>query len=258
MKNEYLFANASLQRFNQILLSKEHYRQLIETKDTRSQLNFFKQHGIPISDQDIAYPDRWYREQCQLLVNAYRDESCDFILDVLAMDHPELSVQLGKKIRNDSEIIRNYAVNNNESLKILGSLNSDRILIMSYLRNQILERDVYDVSIGRITAQDIKDITDYPKENLKKVLDTYYYDQFTEAIREWLDNGKRMWVDETFLSLISQAMAGYRDQVIGVNGLVSIAYSFLTQIFNIRLILKAKSAYLDEELQLRMVRDIYV
>lgn len=264
--SQFLLANAYFANKQKFEIRKNDLVNLIKMKTPEEKKRFLHQFNYEIEIQDLGFVetiDAWVRKQEDHLKKQYREYNCEDIIEPLFISEQLFKEQYAKESHQtfDFNILKVYANELKtacEAQKIYYKVKIDQLLCMRYLRFGECEELFLMYATGYINREQWERLNHGREDMLKKVLTQEYGNLFEEAIREYLDNKKLFWIHETFEIALARKLEQFRFTVIGKDGLFFNAFRVMSELHNIRLILKAQLYYFEQDLQVKMVRDIYV
>lgn len=262
---QFLLANTYFAHKQKFEIKKDDFMMMIKMKTPEEKKRFLHQFHYEIEIQDLSSIetiDAWIRKQEEDLKTQYQSYDCDEVIRPLFIKKAFFNKQYANESHQtfDLNILKMYASEIKtacESQKIYYRIKIDRLLCMRYLRFKECEEQFLTYALGNINREQWERLKQDQEAHIEKVLTLGYGNAFKEPIREYLDNKKMFWIDETFEIELAKQLNQYRFTVIGKDGLFFNAFRVLSELHNIRLILKAQLYYFEQELQAKMVRDIY-
>lgn len=244
-KKDYLMANIQVVSFQKKLLKRNEYEELLETSnwlDLRRQLEFY-QDSLPQSFPTVEEVDQFYRKELRKLRDEMKRLSVDdeklallFIRKNSVLQVIEGSLASVSQV--DETILKQYAfvAENSDSQMIqqFAKYQIDTYFLQRYLRVAHPALLFMDEARGNLSKSELEMLYGLPKEQgLAWLRKSNYHQLFTgdHPVEEYLVRlDQENW----------QILKPYRYQVRGIEGIFVYLYEKISELYNLRLILKGK------------------
>lgn len=253
MNNEtYLFANASITAKGHQLISQSAFEQCT-TYSLEEMIQFIKQTGYDLSGyhfHQIKAIDQWKQDEDHKLEALYQQFGCADLLDIYAIEkQPESLFQMIQRAHT-------YGITFGGAAQVFARIFIDEIIAMSLLRQREVSQECLNTSWGNVTVDGWTNIL-LEKQTIEAVLSDFYPHEFSTMVTHESLEDRIIVCQQGFRLALSNQLSVYRHSMIGVDGLVAYLYAKKSELYNCRMLLKAKHYYLSEKTQLSLLRRMY-